>query len=99
MGSALIGTLHEACAFDIVGSSGNRSGVRVQSPSQSSNDDAACPVIRCRSNPVVDIENQLGHVVVPIKGDHGLGSKPTTVCRAQAGRHVRGQIIDIVEDR
>ena len=48
---------------------------------------------------VVDVEDQLRHVVVPIERDHRLGRKPAAVRHVDRRRRRRGELINVVENR
>ena len=55
--------------------------LRLQRPPHPSDDDAACAVVGRRLDAIVEIEDELRHVIVPVEGNDRLGRQPATVSR------------------
>ena len=65
---------------------------------QLSNDDASCTVIGGGFNSVVDIEDQLGHVVVPVEGNNGFRREPAAMGHIDWRRGRCCKLKDVVHD-
>ena len=66
---------------------------------KSANDNAAGSIIGGPFHLIIDIEDELRHVVVPIERNNGLRGKPAAVTHIERSRRRCREIISVVENR
>ena len=71
----------------------------LQSPSQPSDNDAAGAVVGGGADPLIDIEHEFRHVIVPVQMRHRLGREPAPARHVDERGSRRRKLIDIVEQR
>ena len=67
-------------------------------PPKPANDDAAGAIVGGAFHLVVDVENELRHIVVPIERNNSLGSKPAAVAHIERGRRGCREIIGVIKN-
>src|SRR5262249_18998334 len=75
----------------------DRASFLIERSFQLPNDDASRAVVRRRLDSRIDVQDQLRHIVVPIKVHDRFGCKSAPVRNFARGGRSRGEFINIVE--
>src|SRR6185437_6821033 len=65
---------------------------------QAPDNDAARTVVSRRLDPRIDVENEPGHIIVPVEPDHRFGRESAAARAVDRGRRRGCEVVDVVEN-
>lgn len=71
----------------------------LERPSQPPDDNTTCPIVGRSFNLIIDVKNELRHVVVPVEIDDGVWGEPAAAGDINRCRSCCRQVVDIVQHR